>query len=700
MIRLGVVAGVLLILSLVGGDAYAVSFVDNLPNVHGLDAANFQGDTIIQDRNGVQLADIAQEGDRRITVTLDQISPKLIEGTISIEDHTFWTNPGFDSSAILRTALTNFRSGGIAGGASTITQQVAKQLFLSPQQTFKRKIEEIALAYELTQTYSKQQILELYLNRSPYGAQQYGVEAAAETYFHTSAKNVDLAEAAMLAGLPQDPTFYNPVIHLDAAKARQKDVLDAMARYGYITSKDDAAAYAEHLTVYPPQSSSRAPQFVGYVEQELSALGYKPGLQQLVVKTTLDLGKQQLADQVLASNLAANVYKDRTGRLASSMVSIDPRTGQILAYSVSGSEYDFVGDRNTPINPGSSVKPFTYGVALLDRKLTMDSTIYDGPDKYVMHLDRGETYTVSNFDMKSHGNQPAKVALANSLNIPAVKVEASVGVPQVVDFYRQMGMNPVATVNGKRTTTAPDSTYGPSLTLGGYPITLLDEDTALATYADMGMYHQPESILQITDKKGQVLYTANPNLHARQAVDPGVAYIIGAILSDDANRKLIFGEGTPLHLTDRQAAAKTGTTENYKDALTIGFTPDLATAVWVGDILDSTHTLTGNQADGVFVAAPAWHRYMEQALQGVPNHWYSMPADIVKQGNSYFLSDATKIPNLVGDMPAPSPSASPGDGIPADPGTGPQRLDNKLCQQQQRVPFPIPGCPPTPAPGG
>src|SRR5262245_43934483 len=336
LIRLVGVLGGLLAVLLVGANVYAVSFLDSLPNVHEVDPTKWQGDTFIQDRNGQLLADIGGVGDeagnRRVNVTLDQVSPKLIQGTISIEDRTFWNNPGFDTQAIARTAANNFRAGGIAGGGSTITQQLAKQLFLSPEQSVSRKLKELALAYQLTQTYSKKQILEMYLNRSYYGSQQYGVQAAAQTYFHKDAKTLDLAQAALLAGLPQSPDTYNPVTHLPAAKGRQKEVLDAMVRDGAITARDAAVAYDEPLQISPPVDTRKAPSFVDYVVSELRTLGYSPGQQQLTVRTTLDLGKQQLAEQIVADNYKAQQFRDKAGRLSSGMVAMDPTTGQILAY--------------------------------------------------------------------------------------------------------------------------------------------------------------------------------------------------------------------------------------------------------------------------------------------------------------------------------------------------------------------------------
>jgi membrane peptidoglycan carboxypeptidase len=255
------------------------------------------------------------------------------------------------------------------------------------------------------------------------------------------------------------------------------------------------------------------------------------------------------------------------------------------------------------------------------------------------------------------------------LNISAVKTELAVGVPNLVNFWRNLGLKP----KNAGSATADPSTYCSSLTLGGYPITLLQHASALSVLADLGTYRPPEAILSVTDANGKPLYQADPNRGARPALDPGVAFIVSSILGDDNNRSLVFGRGTPLHLTDHLAAAKTGTTENYHDGLTVGWTPDLVSALWIGDVLggdDAQHDMRG-AADGVFVAAPAWHQFMEQALKGVPgNHWYTPPSDVVRGtkggSNSWFLTGWTDISNLPGDK---VPSPSPGDfGVPADPG--------------------------------
>ena len=670
----GVVLALLLVVGL-AADAYAQSFIDSLPSIQGLDSAVFAGDTIVTDRKGVLLADVGNHGDHRLAVKLKDIAPVAIQATVAIEDRGFYTNPGFDISAIVRAAYDNLRAGRIVSGASTITQQLAKQQFLTPDQSVQRKLKELALAYELSQAYSKDQIMELYLNKSFYGSQSYGIEAAAQGYFHVSASKLNLAQAAMLAGLPQAPTEWNPVLNPDAAKLRQTQVLQAMVRSNFISQEDMDAAVAEKLTYNSPVNSFKAPHFVDYVLAELRQLGFKPGIQQLNVKTTLDYKRQVIGEKIVRANLAANLWRDRGGLLQSGLVAEDPRTGEILVmvgspnYNAKTGQINYV---TTPRNMGSSMKPYTYGAVINARAATVDTPVYDGPSPLI-YKDAYSTTKIYNYDFKTHGVLPLKKAMGNSLNIAAVKVELSIGVPAVLTYMRNLGVLPrYINPNGKYDTKAPTNVYGPSLTLGGYPITLLEHVGGIATYANLGVYHTPESILSVTDSKGQVLYATHANQRARQALDPGVAFIMAQIMADDQNRCMIFGCNGALHWSNRIVAAKTGTTDNFKDAVTIAFTPDLAAAIWVGDVLDNTHFMSGN-SDGIYVASPGMHTFIDQALAGVAgNRWFAKPADVVAgPNNSWFLTDTRSIPRLPGDSPPkPTPKAPPYV-VPDDPGTGP-----------------------------
>ncbi len=681
---LAAVVAVVLVLGL-AADAYAQTFFDSLPSIQGLDSASFAGDTLVTDSTGkVVLADVGNQGDHRLAVRLKDIAPVVIQATVAIEDHGFYTNPGFDLAGIIRAEFDNLRAGHIVSGASTITQQLAKQQFLTPDQTVDRKIKELALAYELSQTYSKDQIMELYLNKSFYGAQSYGIEAAAETYFQIPASKLDLAQATMLAGLPQAPTEWNPVLNPDAARTRQTEVLQAMVRYNYITQDEMDKALAEKLTFHAPTNTFLAPHFVDYVLAELRQLGFQPGIQQINVKTTLDWNMQQIGQNIVSNNLNSNLWRDRNGKLSSGLVGIQPSTGDILTMVGSPNYNDSDGGQinytTIPRNMGSSMKPYNYAAVINARAATVDTPVYDGPTPLV-YKDAYSTTKIYNYDGKSHGVLPLKKAMGNSLNIAAVKVELSIGVPAVLSWMRNLGVDPrYVNPDGSYNALAPSDEYGPSLTLGGYPITLLEHVDGIATYADMGVYHSPQAVLEVTDSHGNVLYQDHPDQRARQAIDPGVAFIMAQIMADDQNRCLIFGCNSPLHWADRTVAAKTGTTDNFKDAATIAFTPDLATGLWVGDIRDNNHFMVSG-SDGVFVASPGVHAFVSQALAGVPgNRWYTAPPDVLAgPGNSWYLSDTTHIDKLPGDNPpSPTPSA-PVYVVPPDPGTGPVLASPTVC---------------------
>ena len=685
---LGAVLAVLLVIGL-AADAYAQSFFDSLPSIQGLDSAAFAGDTLITDNTGkVVLADVGNHGDHRLAVKLKDVSPIAVQATVAIEDKGFYTNPGIDLAGIIRAAFDNIRAGQIVGGGSTITQQLAKQQFLTPEQTVSRKIKELALAYELSQTYSKDQIMELYLNKSFYGSQSYGIEAASESYFRIPASKLDLAQAAMLAGLPQAPTEWNPVLHPDSAKLRQAEVLRAMVRSNFISQEDMDKALAEQLKVYSPVNSFLAPHFIDYVLAELRQLGFQPGVQQLNVKTTLDWNMELIGQSVVESNMAriacnsrnSNYGCDPRGQLSSGLVAVDPHTGDIIAMLGSPNYNADAGQINyttIPRNMGSSMKPYTYGAVINARAATVDTPVYDGPSPLV-YKDAYSTTKIYNYDGRSHGIQPLKKAMGNSLNIAAVKVELSIGVPSVLSWMRNINVRPryvIANPDGSfggYDANAPSDEYGPSLTLGGYPITLLEHVNGIATYAAMGVYHSPEAILQVTDSHGQVLYKTHPDQRARQAVDPGVAFIMAQIMADDQNRCMIFGCNSALHWSDRIVAAKTGTTDNFKDAVTVAFTPDLAVGLWVGDIKDNRFTMI-NGSDGVFVASPGVHEFVSRALANVAgDRWFTPPPGVVSgPGNSWYLADTTRVDKLPGDNPpSPTPSA-PNYVVPPDPGTGP-----------------------------
>jgi 1A family penicillin-binding protein len=627
--------------------ALAAQTVGDIPSVTGISSTGLPQDMLIFDRRGSLLADIGDQGDHRIVVPISYISPILVNATIAIEDHSFYQNSGVDAGAILRAALADYSQRGIKQGGSTISQQLVKQLFIGPHpdNTLQRKAKEAVLALELNRKYSKTQILEMYLNTIFYGSQTYGIEAAARSYFRSNAHDLTLAQASMLAGLPQAPTQYNPLINLPAAKQRQLEVLNAMVEYQYITRAEADAAYAVKVQIYPPINHYEAPYFVDYVLKTLRQQ-YKivPGDRRgYRVYTSLDLTLQHTAEQVVRDQIAqkGNYYNFHDAAL----VSMDPKTGEILAM-VGGNDYNrpggWINMADTPRQPGSTFKIYTYTAAIESRKFNMITPILDAPLVFPTWGGTSgfEPYIPLNYDLKFHGVLPLKMAMGNSLNIPAVKTELRVGIPNVLSVARRMGVTHL---------TQPDDNYSLSLTLGGYEVTPLDMATGVATLANMGVRHTPAPVLSIKDATGKDVFTYDPAKNEFRAISPEVAYIIGAIMSDDRNRCMEFGCHGDLTLPGRRVAAKTGTTQSFKDNWTVGFTPTLATAVWIGN---PDNTPLSHNSTGIVGAAPIWHKFMQQALTGVPDQWFAKPAGVHQVGDNYFLPGTENVRSQVLAWPA------------------------------------------------
>src|SRR6185312_13930076 len=353
-----------------------------------------------------------------------------------------------------------------------------------------------------------------------------------------------------------------PVLHPDQSRLRQTEVLQAMVRQNFITTEDMQKALDEKLVFQAPTNSFLAPHFVDYVLAELRQLGFNPGVQQLNVKSTLDYKMQAIGESVVKSNLNKNLWRDSSGQLSSGLVAEDPRNGEIMGlvgspnYNARGKAAGQINYTTIPRNMGSSMKPYTYGAVINARAATVDTPVYDGPSPLV-YKDAYSTTKIYNYDGRTHGVLPLKKAMGNSLNIAAVKVELSIGVPAVLSWMRNLGVQPRIPVGANTYRMGGPYEYGPSLTLGGYPITLLEHVGGIATYANLGVYHTPESILSVTDSKGQVLYATHANQRARQALDAGVAFIMAQIMADDQNRCMIFGCNGALHWSNRIVAAKT-----------------------------------------------------------------------------------------------------------------------------------------------
>ena len=627
-----------------------------LPDVAGLQQKASQFETTrILDRNGNLLYEILDpNAGRRTYEPLSKISPYVIAATIATEDKDFYSHPGFDPLAIIRALWQNYTSGGTVSGASTITQQLARALLMTPeeryQQTISRKAREIILAAEITRRYSKDEILELYLNENYYGNLSYGIEAASETYFNTTADKLDLAQAAFLAGLPQAPSVYDIYTNRDETLRRQKAVLVLM----YNASKDEncisvsnsvqpicvdavaAASAASEMDAYPftqPHESMLYPHWVYYIRSLLEAQYdpqtiYRSGF---TVYTTLDPELEDQAEKIVkqqVDSLAAHKVTD------GALVAIQPSTGEILAMVGSADFYNAAisGQVNMAISstrqPGSAIKPLTYVLAF-ERGWTPATLVWDVPTDFPPSGDPNDPrppYQPTNYDGKFFGPMSVRDALGNSRNIPAVKALQFVGiydnpktpgVEGLVSFAKRMGI-----------TSLTRNDYGLSLTLGGGEVSLLQMTGAYAVFADGGRRVPPVAITKIVDHSGNVVYNYTPP-PGEQVIRPEYAFLISSILSDPQARALDFGTHSSLNLPF-PAAVKTGTTNDFRDNWTIGYTPDLVTGVWVGN---ANYTPMENIL-GITGAAPIWSQFMQKAIQqltgGKPTPFIKPPGVVEK----------------------------------------------------------------------
>lgn len=580
-----------------------------LPNPARLVIYQAKDSTKVYDRNGVVLYDIYDEK-RRTTVPLEEIPDVMKQATIAIEDKDFYHHSGFDIRGFVRGAVVRPLTGRRAQGGSTITQQFVKNALLGDSRTILRKARELILAFQLEQIYSKDKLLELYLNEIPYGNSAYGVEAAAVTYFGKHAKDLDLHEAAALAALPQAPSRYSPWgSRSDLWLARKDTVLNDMNKQGYITREQLEDAKKAEIKVQPRKDAVKAPHFVEYVRQLLADKYGEKTLEEggLKVTTSLDWEKQKAAEEAIAARAESNLKNYKASNAA--MVSLDPKTGEILAM-VGSNDYfsqEIDGMLNVavqPRQPGSSIKPIVYAAAF-KKGYSPATMLVDVQTNF------GD-YTPRNYDGSFRGPMSIRTALANSINVTAVKALAYAGVKETTDLAQKMG---IASLDD------PER-YGLSLTLGGGEVTLLELTSAYGVFAAGGMYTEPVAVLKVEDKRGRVMEEHNPKKAVR-ALDAEVAYEINSILSDDAARGMVFGTGGPLTLPGRRVAAKTGTTNDYKDGWTVGYTPDLVTGVWAGNNRNESMTA----ASGL-VAAPMWNAYMRKALADVPSKEFERPEGI------------------------------------------------------------------------
>ena len=569
--------------------------------------------TRIYDRDGELLFEVFDPmAGRRTVVHLADIPYSVIASTVATEDATFYSNLGVRPEAILRSFWLNLRQDDVTFGGSTITQQVVKMVLLSSERTLERKIKEAILAAELTRTYSKDEILEVYLNESYYGNLAYGIFAAAEAYFGKEVSQLDLHEAALLAGILQAPALYDPYTDPEAAMGRRNYVLHLMAEQGYITEDERAAAAGQPLDVQPQALVMEAPHMVVYVRQELERLYgtdvlYKGGLQ---VYTTLDLDMQRLAEQVASERMA---QLSELGASNAALVVLDPNNGDVLAMLGSVDFWDTSIDGQVNVatslrQPGSSIKPFVY-LAALEKGWTPSTMLMDVAQDF-----GGGLGWPSNYDKTEHGAVSVRTALACSLNIPAVYTLQQAGMSAFLDVARRVGL-----------TSLSDPGYDLSLALGTSNVTLLELTAAYGALANGGQRVTPRTILRIEDSDGNVL-VGEEEPAMSQVMDARYAYMLTDILSDNAAREPVFGTDNPLVLPFA-AAAKTGTTEDYKDSLTVGYTSDLVTGVWVGNNNgEPMQSLSGMRG-----AAYIWHDFMAQAYADEAPQPFVRPDGLVER---------------------------------------------------------------------
>jgi membrane peptidoglycan carboxypeptidase len=624
---------------LVGAQA-SDNYVAQLPDVHALTNNPLPENSLIYTADGSLLADIHDpDGAQHYDESLSRMGKWVPEATVAVEDERFWKGLAVSPAAVARAAYLDWRNGDLRQGGSTITQQLVKLRLTGGSRTYDRKVKEAVLAFQVEGTYTKKQILQMYLNAAPYGNGAQGALAAARSYFGKETRDLDLAEASMLAGIPQSPVYNSPLTNWDGAKARQAQVLQAMLRNGLISRRQADEARAEDLKPLlkqPSPSIHGAPAFARWVIGQLvdrygRAAAYGGGLK---VWTTINPTLQGLAEQAVVNNVNANRSKNMS---QGAMVALDPRTGGVVAMVGSADPSRDGGQYNLavwpPRNPGSSFKIFTYTAAIASQKFTMATHVRDAP--LTVATPGSEAWQPKNYDLRYHGTCQVQQCMGNSLNVPAVQVEISTGVDQVVQTARRMGAPPyMPGAQGGYSADVPVGSFGPSLTLGGYPETPLQMATGAATLASGGVYHPPFGIAQVRDREGKVVLAENAQAlqaQAQQVLDPRVAYIMQAIMSDDSNRAMIFGSGSALTLPGRHVGAKTGTTEDFKDAWTLGYTPSLASAFWFGNP-NSAPMAAG--WDAIFAAAPGWHNFMQSALDAThtPDQWYGVPPGL--QGGS------------------------------------------------------------------
>ena len=627
---------------------FYITIFRGLPSPKDLTSRPLQVSTKIYDRNGILLYKIFKDQNRTI-VSLSDIPLHVLLATLAAEDAEFYSHPGFSIKGIIRAMVNDIRSGELSGG-STITQQLVKNALLTPEKTITRKVKEIILAMQVERVFSKDQILEMYLNEVSYGGTAYGIKEGAQEYFSKEVSNLTLSEAAYLAGLTISPTKLSPFgKNPELAIERRNEVLKLMRINKFITPEQEEEAKSEEIKIIPGNKDIKAPHFVMYVRQMLvdkygEDVVEKGGLE---VTTTLDYEIQKMAQK----NVKDEVDKLKSLKVGNgAAIVLNPQTGEILAMVGSKDYFDPNGGNvNVTLRlrqPGSSIKIINYAYAL-SHGFTPASILDDSPT--VFKVAGLPAYTPRNYDGRFRGKITLRSALAESRNIPAVKVLASYGVTKMIDLGTLMGI----------TTWQDPSRYGLSLTLGGGDIKLIELAQVFATVANLGKKPTITSITEVKNYKREVLEETRlaEDVESRQVVDPRVAYQLIDILKDNWARAPEFGTRSYLVISNHpEVAVKTGTSNDLKDNLTIGFNQDFLVAVWVGN---NDSTPMSRVASGVTGASPIWNKIMTNLLGNSPSKNWEIPDGLIKKEcygkTEYFLKE--NVPNCA-PIPTPSPLPS------------------------------------------
>ena len=645
--------GLLIILIIIASGLVTVAFILNdLPNPEQFENRQIAQSTKIYDRTGETLLYEIHGEEKRTTIPYEEIPDYIKQATVAIEDNNFYKNPAFDIRGIIRALITNILRGNIVQGGSTITQQLAKNAFFSSERTITRKIKELIVAFELEKKYSKDEILNLYLNQIPYGGNTYGVEAASQTFFGKNAKDLNLAESALLASLPKATNYYSPWgNHPDELLKRKNNVLEKMQESGYINQKEKDYAQKFKLEFIPQASGIKAPHFVLDAQEYLNGKYGEEFVRTagLRVITTLDWNLQQIAEKSVAEGTERNknLYQGHNAAL----IAEDATTGQILALVGSkdyfgspepencepGINCRFEGNFNVATQglrqPGSAMKPFAY-VTAFKKGYSPDTVVFDSftefaannpncptiidPLKSEENNDKNkECFHPRNFDGDFRGPVKLRTALAQSINIPAVKTLYLAGIDDTLKTAQEFGI----------TTLTERSRYGLSLVLGGGEVTLKDLIGAYSVFAQEGIKHKQTIILKITDSKGNIIEEYKDA--ATQVIDQQYPRLINDILTDTDERSGLFSSSLPLTIfPGHEVALKTGTTNDYRDAWAVGYTPALVVGVWAGN---NNNEEMKKHGSSILAAVPIWSSFMKEAIKNRPLSSFNKPNPVLNQ---------------------------------------------------------------------